>query len=72
MDLYRGTTLHELWTSKREEIFGSAYASHEAQRFPILIKLLDARERLSVQVHPPAHMSETLSGRTKDGDVVFR
>ena len=62
---YRGTTLHELWTSKREEIFGSAYTNHKAPRFPILIKLLDARERLSVQVHPPVHMSEALGGEPK-------
>jgi mannose-6-phosphate isomerase len=62
---YRGTTLHELWTSRREEIFGNAYADHQAPRFPILIKLLDARERLSVQVHPPEHMSATLGGEPK-------
>jgi mannose-6-phosphate isomerase len=57
--------LHELWTSRREEIFGRAYADHQAPRFPILIKLLDARERLSVQVHPPVHMSEVLGGEPK-------
>ena len=61
----RGITLHELWTSKRGEIFGSAYENHAAPRFPILIKLLDARERLSVQVHPPVHMSEALGGEPK-------
>ena len=58
----RGITLHELWTSRRGEIFGAAYESHAAERFPILIKLLDARERLSVQVHPPVHMSQALGG----------
>jgi mannose-6-phosphate isomerase len=61
----RGTTLHELWTSSRGEIFGAAYEAHAAKRFPILIKLLDARERLSVQVHPPPHMSEALGGEPK-------
>jgi mannose-6-phosphate isomerase len=61
----RGTTLHELWTSRRSEIFGSAYETGAAARFPMLIKLLDARERLSVQVHPPVHMSEALGGEPK-------
>jgi mannose-6-phosphate isomerase len=61
----RGTTLHDLWTSRREEIFGPAYRTHPAARFPILIKLLDARERLSVQVHPPAHLSQALGGEPK-------
>src|SRR4051794_2078198 len=58
----RGITLHELWTQRREEIFGAIYAQHEAPHFPILIKLLDARERLSVQVHPPIHMASVLGG----------
>ena len=32
---YRGTTLHELWTSKREEIFGNAYVRTTLRRvFP--------------------------------------
>lgn len=61
----RGVTLNELWTRQRAEIFGSVYASHESPRFPILIKLLDARERLSVQVHPPAHMAPALNGEPK-------
>jgi len=62
---YRGTTLNELWNVKRTEIFGPAYASHPAPRFPILIKLLDARERLSVQVHPPADLAPSLNGEPK-------
>ena len=61
----RGTTLHDLWTSRREEIFGPDYKTHTAARFPMLIKLLDARERLSVQVHPPVHMSQALGGEPK-------
>ena len=61
----RGLTLHELWTTRRGEIFGAAYAGHAARHFPILIKLLDARERLSVQVHPPANMAPTLGGEPK-------
>ena len=61
----RGETLHELWTSRREEVFGAAYESHKGNRFPILIKLLDARERLSVQVHPPAQVSAALNGEPK-------
>ena len=62
---FQGTTLHELWSSQRAEIFGGAYAGHPSARFPLLIKLLDARERLSVQVHPPLHLAETLGGEPK-------
>ncbi|MEI8312190.1 MAG: type I phosphomannose isomerase catalytic subunit [Verrucomicrobiota bacterium] len=60
-----GKTLHELWSNQRAELFGSAYAAHPAARFPLLIKLLDARERLSVQVHPPLHLAEALGGDPK-------
>lgn len=61
----RGTTLNQLWTSHREEVFGKPYASHPAPRFPMLIKLLDARDRLSVQVHPPAAIAPSLGGEPK-------
>jgi mannose-6-phosphate isomerase len=61
----RGKTLQELWTGHREEIFGARHKSNPSPRFPLLIKLLDARERLSVQVHPPAHRAMELSGEPK-------
>jgi mannose-6-phosphate isomerase len=58
----RGETLHELWMNRRAEIFGDV---PDASRFPILIKLLDAREKLSVQVHPPIDAAEELGGEAK-------
>lgn len=60
---FRGVTLHELWTQHREEIFGEGFQNHP--RFPILIKILDARADLSIQVHPPAHLTEVLGGKPK-------
>ena len=44
---YTGKTLSELWSTHRE-LFGNA----ECDRFPLLIKILDAKDDLSVQVHP--------------------
>ena len=35
------------------------------QRFPLLVKLLDARERLSLQVHPPPEIAAKLKGEPK-------
>ena len=61
--LYQGRTLHDLWTNHRAEIFGEGF--HDHPRFPILIKVLDAREDLSIQVHPPAHLAESLGGEPK-------
>lgn len=59
---WRGRTLHELWCSHRREVFG---AIADAPRFPLLIKLLDARETLSLQVHPPAEIAAELGGEPK-------
>jgi mannose-6-phosphate isomerase len=46
---FRGASLHEIWNHYRHEIFGEGY---DSARFPILIKILDASETLSLQVHP--------------------
>jgi mannose-6-phosphate isomerase len=46
----KGKALHELWLNHRSQIFGEGYAY---ERFPLLIKILDASDALSVQVHPP-------------------
>jgi len=58
----RGKTLHELWTQYRDEIFGDI---PDASRFPLLIKLLDAHEKLSLQVHPPDGVASRLGGEPK-------
>ena len=60
----KGKTLHELWMQHRAEVFGDRYES-SGPRFPLLCKLLDARERLSVQVHPPAAIAPQLVGEPK-------
>ena len=60
----KGKTLNELWTDYRTAVFGARYEG-VASRFPLLIKLLDADERLSVQVHPPAHKAAELNGKPK-------
>lgn len=44
---YKGETLDQLW-EKHRELFGNATGS----TFPLLTKILDATEDLSVQVHP--------------------
>ncbi len=59
----RGATLHDLWTQHRETLFGTGLP--DAPRFPLLFKILDAQERLSVQVHPPAEVAARLGGEPK-------
>src|SRR4029077_1971098 len=57
-----GTTLHELWTRHREEIFAGV---SDTPRCSLLIKILDAREKLSLQVHPPENVASRLGGEAK-------
>ena len=59
---WRGRSLHEIWTENRREIFGDIDAS---ERFPLLLKILDAEEKLSVQVHPPPETAQELGGEPK-------
>ncbi len=58
-----GTTLHALWRERREAVFGAGLV--ESERFPLLAKVLDARDTLSVQVHPPAKLAAELGGEPK-------
>lgn len=59
-----GTELHELWREDRERIFG-ARAAGAGPRFPILVKLLDACDTVSVQVHPSAPRADEFGGEPK-------
>ena len=59
----RGCTLHELWTQHRAGVFGEGLP--DSPRFPLLCKILDAQDRLSVQVHPPAEVAARLGGEPK-------
>ena len=62
-DIFTGRDLHELWCLHREEIFGSL--APVTERFPLLVKIIDASENLSVQVHPPAHLAVALNCEPK-------
>ncbi len=61
---YKGKSLHELWTEHREELFGKGFEQFE--RFPLLCKILDAKENLSLQVHPPECTAKKLGGEVKN------
>jgi mannose-6-phosphate isomerase len=47
-----GVTLRELMREKPKDLLGAALADRDFARFPLLVKLIDASDRLSVQVHP--------------------
>ncbi|MDR1764634.1 MAG: class I mannose-6-phosphate isomerase [Lachnospiraceae bacterium] len=55
---YAGQRLSELWESHRE-LFGHL----DAPEFPLLVKIIDAREDLSVQVHPDDAYAQAQEGQ---------
>jgi mannose-6-phosphate isomerase len=68
-----GRTIAELMADQPDALMGTLAGRH--RRFPLLLKFLDAREMLSVQVHPSDAHSELLppgeTGKT-EGWVVLK
>jgi mannose-6-phosphate isomerase len=60
---FAGKDLHWLMHHHTEDLLGCTNWQHK--RFPLLIKILDAREKLSLQVHPPAEVAQQLQGEPK-------
>lgn len=59
-----GRDLRWLMENHRDELLGSAQAA-VGGRFPLLVKILDAHDKLSLQVHPPPHKAAELGGEPK-------
>lgn len=58
-----GKDLRWLMENHAAELLGEA--ATKAERFPLLVKLLDAADKLSLQVHPPASKAAELGGEPK-------
>jgi len=58
-----GKTLRWLMEQHRRDVLGAGAA--EQGPFPVLIKILDATDKLSLQVHPPGSIAAQLGGEPK-------
>lgn len=58
-----GLTLRQLLDESADDLLGPG--ADRSQPFPILVKWLDCRDRLSLQVHPPAAIAPQLGGQPK-------
>src|SRR5665213_2758643 len=58
-----GKTLHNLVEQFPGDLFGPNAA--RPARFPLLVKIIDAHETLSLQVHPPSRLAAQLGGEPK-------
>src|SRR5918992_709467 len=59
-----GRTLRWLMEHARDDLLGDA-APGPGLRFPLLCKILDARQKLSLQVHPSPGTADALGGEPK-------
>jgi mannose-6-phosphate isomerase len=59
----KGQSLRSILAKHSAEVMGPNWPADKP--FPILVKWLDCRERLSLQVHPPAAVSAELKGEPK-------
>ena len=66
---WAGRTLREVMAAHTADLMGPAWPV--GRPFPILVKWLDCRDRLSVQVHPPAGLAEKLGGEPKTENWYF-
>jgi mannose-6-phosphate isomerase len=74
-----GTTLRDLTTARGKELVGEKF---QGGAFPLLVKLIDASDRLSVQVHPDDQLAQKMglgsNGKTEcwfmlgDGGELFQ
>lgn len=60
---FAGSTLRSLIEKHGSELMGPSYPV--SKPFPVLVKWLDCRERLSLQVHPPVSVAAELKGEPK-------
>ncbi|MCM1134382.1 MAG: mannose-6-phosphate isomerase, class I [Clostridium sp.] len=58
--IYKGKTLSELW-NQYPELFGNP----KSDRFPLLVKIIDAKDDLSIQVHP----DDAYAGEHENGSL---
>jgi mannose-6-phosphate isomerase len=58
-----GRTLRWLMENHAAEVLGAPRAN--TRQFPLLVKILDAQEKLSLQVHPPVARAKELGGEAK-------
>ncbi len=64
---WAGKTLNEVAAEMKADLLGAANVARTGLRFPLLIKLLDCADWLSVQVHPNDEQAKRLEGPNQFG-----
>ena len=64
---YSGYTLNQLLNERPKDLMGLSQSWNQGDEFPILIKILDCQQWLSIQVHPDNLLAKKLEGPQHSG-----
>ena len=65
---YKGMTLADVVEKLDADLLGRPLASFDKERFPLLVKFIDAYDRLSIQVHPKDDYAKV----NENGELEFK
>lgn len=68
---FNGMTLPQILADKKEELLGKAPWQKFNTTFPLLIKFIDARQDLSIQVHPDDAMAARVHGKLGKNEMWY-
>lgn len=69
--IYKGSFLPDIISQYPEEILGKAVAKQYNNTLPLLVKFIDARNDLSIQVHPDDEMAQREHGKMGKSEMWY-
>ena len=68
---YAGRDLISVINESPEDILGQAVSEHYRGKLPLLVKFIDARKDLSIQVHPDDEMAQRVHGKMGKSEMWY-
>lgn len=69
--IYKGMNLYDLINKYKEKLLGSEVYSSFSNNFPFILKIIDANDKLSVQVHPGDDYKELEDGESRKTEMWY-
>ena len=68
---FAGMTLPQILSQSRQDLVGGASWAKYGEIFPLLVKFIDARQDLSIQVHPDDEMAARIHGKLGKNEMWY-
>lgn len=69
--VYKDRNLYDLITTYKEELLGSKVYDRFSNNFPLILKIIDANDKLSVQVHPDEDYQGFENGESSKAEMWY-